>query len=175
MTHGRKTKCNPERTELIADALANGQSIDAASHSANISPRTYHGWIERGLTEQHRLDQTETDEQPNPTEAPYVHFLQETARALATFEAELIGDLKRVAHGYQIEETDKDGEVYYRTAIDWRAGAWLLERKFPDRYGNGKQKVELSGPDGGPLRVVAEDWINSVRAMIDDATAEADG
>ena len=52
---------------------------------------------------------------------------------------------------------------------DWRADAWVLERQFPDGFG--KQRVELTGKDGGPLdhRVVLTDRIGEA----DDDTLRA--
>lgn len=32
----------------------------------------------------------------------------------------------------------------------WQAAAWFLERSFPGRWGR-RDKVEHSGPDGGPI------------------------
>lgn len=37
---------------------------------------------------------------------------------------------------------------------DWKAAAWRLERRFPDRWGR-REKHELSGPKGGPVEVVS--------------------
>lgn len=33
---------------------------------------------------------------------------------------------------------------------DWRAASWYLERSFPTKYGR-RDRVEHSGPDGGPI------------------------
>jgi hypothetical protein len=35
---------------------------------------------------------------------------------------------------------------------DWKAAAWLLERRHPDRYGK-TTRTELSGPKGGAIQV----------------------
>jgi hypothetical protein len=35
---------------------------------------------------------------------------------------------------------------------DWRASAWRLERKFPDKYGR-RQRVTVSGSDDGPVQL----------------------
>lgn len=35
---------------------------------------------------------------------------------------------------------------------DWKAGAWWLERRRGSVYGPPKQRLEQSGPDGGPIK-----------------------
>ena len=37
---------------------------------------------------------------------------------------------------------------------EWTALAWFLERRFPDRWG--RRRVELTGPDGGPMRTESQ-------------------
>ena len=32
---------------------------------------------------------------------------------------------------------------------DWKPAAFILERRYPERWG--RQRLELSGPDGGPI------------------------
>lgn len=39
------------------------------------------------------------------------------------------------------------------STTQWQAGAWLLERKFPDRYGM-RNRTEITGANGGPIQLV---------------------
>lgn len=43
----------------------------------------------------------------------------------------------------KIEQAASDG--------NWQAAAWKLERRYPDQYG--RNRVELTGANGGPVRV----------------------
>jgi hypothetical protein len=38
-----------------------------------------------------------------------------------------------------------------------KARQWLLERRKPERYAPSVQRVEMSGPKGGPIEVSARD------------------
>ena len=53
--------------------------------------------------------------------------------------------IERAANGVKGE----DGE--YILAPTWQAAAWKLERRYPDMYG--KQRLELTGANGGPVQV----------------------
>lgn len=63
---------------------------------------------------------------------PYKKFSEDVDQAEADAEAKDIAKLK--------------------ASKDWKATAWRLERRHQDRWG-GKQRHEISGPDGGPVRV----------------------
>lgn len=150
---GRRALISEERIEAIATALQAGESIPSAAARAGISERTLYSWRTRGEAEDARLADDPTAEE-DPGEALYVQFVQTVSRAHADLEAQIVRDLLRVAEGYELKKESRDGGSVYSTEIDWRAGAWLLERKFPERYGN-RQRVEHTGADGGPIRSTA--------------------
>lgn len=56
----------------------------------------------------------------------------------------------RAALGWlaKIEEAARDGS--------WQAAAWKLERRYPQEYG--RRSVEVSGPNGGPLKFSQADY-----------------
>ena len=41
-------------------------------------------------------------------------------------------------------------QITLQAPTDWRAAAFLLERRFPDDYG---KRTEVTGKDGGPVKV----------------------
>jgi transposase len=67
-------------------------------------------------------------------EEGFIHFLQ------ALKEAEGAGAFKLLT---KINTAADDGS--------WQAAAWILERRYPNEYG--KQRIEHSGVDGGPLQI----------------------
>ena len=44
-------------------------------------------------------------------------------------------------------------QITLQAPTDWRAAAFLLERRFPDDYG---KRTEVTGKDGGPVKVDAK-------------------
>ena len=52
----------------------------------------------------------------------------------------------------------------------WQAGAWLLERRYPEEYG--RRQVEVIGQGGGPVQVQAQIVVVPARAIsVQDWTA----
>lgn len=86
--------------------------------------------IRAGITEQtyHRWN--------NREEEPYRTFREAVARAIADSEQALLASVRRAASG-------SEGVPY-----DWRAAAWLLERRFHETWGPKPEKAVVieSGP-----------------------------
>lgn len=84
-------------------------------------------------------------------------------RAHAQFEVTNLALIEEAGRGYEANETtvveklDGDGNITQRTTTIvtkrvryWQALAWLLERKYPERYAR-RTVTELVGADGGPI------------------------
>lgn len=135
----RPTKLTAKITEAVCDAIREGLSIEGACSHAGIARSTFHDWVSRG----------------EDGEAEFSDFADQTARARAEVEERLLGSIEWAA-GKRMRRralgTGSDFETFEEEERDWRAAAWLLERKFPEAYGN-KQTLEHTGKDGGPIGV----------------------
>lgn len=49
---------------------------------------------------------------------------------------------------------------------NWQAAAWKLERRYPDMYG--RNRVELTGANGGPVRVESRQLPPLPEDVLDD-------
>lgn len=129
----------PLRTvpEALIEAVRTGHHPDQAAHFAGIWPQTADRWTARGLTELARMTTT-NDETPQPSEEPYAHFALNLLHAEAAAEIDFA--TRWQAHFPK----------------DWRAIERYMERRWRTRWGREPTKVELSGPGGGPVPIVAE-------------------
>jgi len=107
MRTGRPTKLTPETQKKIVAAIQAGCYMETAAAFAGIDRATLHRWLKRGR----RADPEAEDE------GIYRDFCAVIARALAQSEVADVTVLSLAAKA------------------DWRAAAWRLERKFPDRWG----------------------------------------
>lgn len=48
---------------------------------------------------------------------------------------------------------------------DWRAAAWILERRHPDQYARVERR-ELTGPDGSPVQLQVSTWVDLVQQAV---------
>jgi hypothetical protein len=139
---------NPDKRARFLDAYRLGLPIEQAAHFADIPPGVVHEWIARGEGRDPR-GRGMTPE----TRA----FAEDLARARAeqhTLDVTLIESAAR--GGAEIERRTirrPSGEVetvVRRSPPDWRAAAWLLERRYRSLYAR-PQQVEVTGADGGPV------------------------
>src|SRR5215212_2644711 len=102
----RPTKLTPEREEKILTAIRAGNSVFVAAQRVGIDRSTFHRWMEQGDPKGRKR-----------SDAPYRAFRSKVEEARA------------VAEVRDVTLTAKAAEH------DWRAAAWRLERRAPERYG----------------------------------------
>lgn len=119
---GRPTRLTAEVQAKVLKVLRSGATYEAAAGKAGIGTETLKEWIRRGEGK---------DERPS---APIYAVFASACRA-AVSEAEERW-VRRISAA---------------SKVDWRAGAFLLERRHPDRYGKAdRTKIEHSGSISHP-------------------------
>ena len=180
---GRPALLDEEVREKLIEATKLGSPMSVAASYVGISQRTFERWMQRGYEAQTLMD----DEQPVPEEEePFRVLFREVERARSQAAVMHVGLIQRAAKGGVVtEETTKKyrdpetGQVVEettlkRTAPDWRAGAWYLERQHRHHFGKDKElQVEITGGAGagstelGNVDAVAE----RIRGNIADLAA----
>lgn len=128
---GRQPKLDKARTDKIVDAIRSGNYIETAARYSGINVATLFSWLAKGRDARTRHEHGE------PTTARdrlYADFLDLVEAARAEAEVRVV---------YQIQDA---------IPTSWQAGAWWLERSFPDRYGR-RTAVEVTGAGGGPIEI----------------------
>lgn len=112
---GRPTKLTPELISEVAARIATGAHFEAVAVASGIGRATLYRWLEKGeADEEHDVDSLERV------------FRDAVSRATAEAEEVLAGMIRRHA------------------LDDWRAAAFLLERRNPAVWGK-RDRVEHSG------------------------------
>lgn len=105
--------------QVVADivlAVRNGNYLETAAAFAGVNKWTFQDWLRRGRTELRRLAEDEKA-RPLQREAPYADLVARIEEAMAASE---IGQLNAIkAAG----------------TVDWKAIAWVMEKRFQRRWG----------------------------------------
>lgn len=138
------TKLTAEVQETIVTAIRQGNYLETAAALAGIHKDTFYDWIIKGANAQ------EGDR--------YRIFSDTVYEALAESETQAVEAIRRAGEEHDVTRMrtivkplldygrpvlDADGNQLYIEEIieestvetDWRALAWLLERRFPRRWG----------------------------------------
>ncbi|MEU1592751.1 hypothetical protein ABZ468_07795 [Streptomyces sp. NPDC005708] len=157
---GRPRLLSEEIEARLVAASRTGVAVELAAEMAGVSRSSFLAWMARGRAE---AEAREAGEDPDPDEEEYAALYAKVRTARATAAARAMANIRRVADGgivtkvttrkfrdpvsgQIVEETVED-----RTAPDWRADAWYLERQHRDFYGKDAiVAVEITGL-GGPV------------------------
>lgn len=134
---------------VINDLIRAGMTPSRAAEAAGLGKSTVSGWIKRGMTEQMHI---ENGGEPNPSEKPYLTFVEGMVKA----EAEAMGGLvlswfKEARQG------------------DWKAAERFLARRWPQEWGdNNTVKLEVSAGMG----FGSQQQVNNDKALTEKSDAD---
>ncbi|MEU9354972.1 hypothetical protein AB0D65_29255 [Streptomyces griseoloalbus] len=152
---GRPRLLSEEVEQRLVAASRTGVAVELAAEMAGVSRSSFLAWMARGRAE---VEAREAGQKPDPDEEEYAALYEKVRTARATAAARAMMNIRRVADGGVVtkittrkfrdsvtgdivEETVED-----RTAPDWRADAWYLERQHRDQYGkDATLAVEITG------------------------------
>ncbi|WP_411147350.1 hypothetical protein [Streptomyces sp. A30] len=155
---GRPRLLSEEVEARLVAASRTGVAVELAAEMAGISRTSFLRWMARGRAE---AEAREAGEPPEEEESEYAALYEKVRTARATAALRAMANIRRVADGgivtkvttrrfrdsvtgEIVEETVED-----RTAPDWRADAWYLERQHREHYGkDAVVAVEITGLGG---------------------------
>lgn len=111
---GRPPKLTQEMIEKIADLIVAGKSIAAAAYVAGISESTIYRWLANG--------------RKRNADKIYKELVDRVSEACEFSELEALQVLRQSS----LERSN------------WRAAAWILERRHPEKYG---KRVSQQSPN----------------------------
>jgi hypothetical protein len=112
--------------------LAEGASLNNAKAIAAVADTRFREWMRKGGDAGHNKGVDLTDEAPEP----YRTFALAVRAVQATYNHSILTHVNKAAER------------------DWKAGAWLLERREPDTYGQSKVGIGVQVNDGGKAQVL---------------------
>jgi hypothetical protein len=124
---GQKSKLTPQVIVEVKRLLPTVLHLETVADYLNVARSTWRRWLRRGRKEAQRLDE-HPQSRPRASEALYLEFYHTFQKALAEGEFYDAAIIKAAA---------KD---------QWRAAAWRLERRFPERWAS-KDKTPRRGKD----------------------------
>ena len=120
---GQPSKLTPETVKKLENALIAGSKVEAACIYAGISKGVYYQWKEKARADMEAGKVTQ-----------YVEFLDSITRAMELSRPRLEMIVSKAAEQ------------------DWKAAAWMLERRHPKDYGR-KEYVETRDKTGDPEEI----------------------
>lgn len=123
---GRPTKLDADLQRSMVRHLRRGLTIEATCDIVGIDRQSYYNWMERG----------------EQGEEPYLTFFGAIKQAMGQSEAVALAVVRKAALGWiegkTVHKVDSDGKSETTTTtlrrFEWQAAAWMLERRFPDKY-----------------------------------------
>ena len=137
-------KLDDRRRERLLEALRAGNYIETACAYAGVSKSSFYNYLSQAR------EARDKDSEPSKHEAWAMELLDAVEKARADAEVRNVHLIQQAAQGGT-----------------WQAAAWFLERSMPGKWAR-RDKVEMSGPEGGPITLAGLAELMNVRERNDD-------
>jgi hypothetical protein len=185
----RPSKLTTWVADQIALAVKGAASFKAAAELAGVAERSLHAWRARGRAERERLESAALALEALPKRARTAQARK--ARMAAQRAAQPLPDeLRYLELDELLEHADAEAQggaaaqLAAAGANEWRAAAWLLERRDPEHFGPPRARVAVSGVEDGPialnvsgfdLSVLSDDELQVLQKLCERSDGEARG
>lgn len=132
---GRPPKIDPVAVQKICEALSIGSYIESAAAYGGITKVTLYAWLKAGNRQKR---------------GKYREFLNAVEKAMETGELMHVQNVVRAGTG-----DEKMG-----LNPDWKASAWMLERKFPKKWG--RKEIVRTESEGSKDGSFNEESLNAI-------------
>jgi transposase len=126
---GRPTKLTPELQEQFLANLANSLYVETACAMTNIHKSVFYDWMQLARSAVERIKKNPDDPSAQPTvkETTLINFMAAIERVMEEKQSRLISVIEAAAaRGF------------------WQSAAWLLERRWPERYATRRSEGEVN-------------------------------
>lgn len=133
---GRPTKLTKKVRDVIIEGLEVGMTYEHAAKRAGVTYDTFRNWRNRGEELAVIVDQAENDTELTDDDFLFLSFFKavEAANSEAQFN-----------HLVNLEN---------HSSSDPRVSMWILENRFPNDFKGNRNRVEVTGENGGPVGVL---------------------
>ena len=137
-----RTVLTTNMVDALAEAVSRGMSLGTAARLAGLCTGTINRAYNLG---RHRDN---SDEKTNEYRPIYGYLAEKIDKAKAEHEVRMIDCIKQAAEGHKLKKvkviTDPDSRktemIEVQEYQDWRAAAWWLEHKMPEKYNLAKME-----------------------------------
>lgn len=146
-SHGRPSRIfETERIEEFLQLIQDGVDFNIAADSARLARSTVFDWLRKGREIQSRDDDLNN---PSSKDIAYLDFLERFMRARVSPEVKAVESISK-----SIEKGS------------WRAAAWILEHRFPERWSPDRIENKAQTPGRTELAVRSSEIEAKVEAIL---------
>ena len=149
---GRQLKLNDNTVKKLVTCIRKGLTVEKTAELSGISESTLNSWKQSAIRAEAQLS---ANLPLTGKDHKFLSFLVAIKRAEAEFEEDAVQRIREAGRGGAIIRTTvttrRNGDVVEDTQIsrpEWQALAFLLERKYPDRYGR-RERRDIDLTSGG--------------------------